>query len=116
MKTLLVVIPEKVSEHVGEEYDDFIKVETTPSMESLDVEANRIWDAIKALGESDREDAKEARKKGELFEEKVVIYSDVSSPYNVVLVSLTDVMLEKDGIVVETPSVPEGGAMFKLAK
>jgi hypothetical protein len=61
-------------------------------------------------------DETNGRKNGEFFEEKVVVYSDVSSPYEVVLVSLSAVMMKRDGVIVETPSIPEGGPIMQMSK
>jgi len=110
MKTLLVVIPETMKKHVGEEYDEFITVKGMPLMEELDQEAKRIWGIMKRLAAEDKAAVEGAE--GE-YECKLVVHSDVSAPYNVAIASLAGIVEKEEGMPVEIPDVPEGGPMVE---
>jgi len=96
MRTLLVATEETIGAHAGEEYDDYITVKSIPTPQELPSIANQIRNKIRGVIVA-------AQAEGCHDEKVVKISLDASPPYSVVLVSLSDVMKQEEGLVLELP-------------
>ena len=85
MQTLLIVSDLKLSEHSGEEYDDYLVFEAFLNPSQMPVIANKIRNKIRELSlkTDDR---------------TVKIFLDITPPYYVVIVGLSKTMGEEENI------------------
>ena len=93
VKTFLICTSKSIHKYAGQEYDDYLEVDSQPSAETIDELANRIADRIRKLWNEDGDD-----------EERIVsIWLDAASPYNVVLKNFQIFMKEQENIEIQLP-------------
>jgi hypothetical protein len=102
-KSLFVCASCRINAHAGENYDEILEVETTPTTETIDRWGNAITQAIRKLHQQDRVAGGDG---------VVRAFLDGASPYNQILMNLQIILKAEDGIVVELPYLPSD--LFKV--
>jgi len=96
MKTLLIVTKQTINKHAGEEYDDYMLVEPMVEPDGLPAAANLIRNKVRELIVG-------AQKEGDTQENHVKVEVDATPPYDVMIVSVADLMQQEEKIRVELP-------------
>lgn len=94
MKTFFICSEKRMGDHAGEEYDDYLEVEDSPTTETIDEWGNRIRGRLRKLWHEEMQDDQDKR---------IVVTLDGPSPYNAMLINLMVIMKEEEGIVIELP-------------
>lgn len=95
MKTLLIATPTGMEKHVGEEYDDILEVQPFIEVDKMQVQANIIRHKIREMAALDAAEG-EANPVVELTVE-------TNPQYDVIIVSLQDVMKNEEKIEIKLP-------------
>lgn len=96
MKTLFVCASDKINQHVGEEYDAVIEVNSCPTTENVDPDAQRIMDA--AVGLWDSMDGKDN-------DRRVVCTLHGPNVFLLILLNLEIILKKEKGIVLDLSGI-----------
>jgi len=96
MKTLLIATKDSLKKHAGKEVDDYMLVEAVPIADQLPATANQIRNKIRQIViDAKRESGEDVK--------RVAVVCDVTPPWRVVLVGLSEMMKKEEGLEISLP-------------
>ena len=97
MKTVMILSEDRVNKHVGETYDEVIEVVREPTTDNLEFYIRRIESVVRSLWDEDVASVPKTE------QPRVVAFLDAASPFAAILIDLSVILKEQNGIVVELP-------------